>query len=190
MPHVMLDLEALGAGNNAAIVAIGACRFDPYDQGGLIDKFYFTVDVEDAMKHGVAMGSTIKWWLKQSDAARRSTFPDSGTRSLFDALELFSDWIKQFGTSVQVWGNGATFDNVVIRSAYAAVKLPVPWSFRNDRCYRTLKELPGAAAAEFVRSGEAHNALDDAITQAIHMQKIYKVLGFPAPCQPTVAEVL
>lgn len=180
MSHVMLDLETLSSANDAAVVAIGACLFDPYSDG-FIDKFYCAVDVESAMAHGSVAGSTLKWWLKQSDAARQQTFPESGALELPGVLAWFSAWLRNKGTNVQVWGNGATFDNVVIRSAFKAARLDTPWSFRNDRCYRTLKELPGAAAAKFERSGEAHNALDDAVTQAVHMQKIYKVLGFPVP---------
>ena len=179
MSHVMLDLETLGSCNNAAIVAIGACRFDPYGEGVDPNTAYTCIDPASAMKFGVAQGDTIKWWLRQSEAARTSTFTDTAL-PLEDALDYFSEWIRQWGTNVCVWGNGATFDNVVIRSAYAAVGFVpgVPWSFRNDKCYRTVINLPGAKAVPFVRSGEAHNALDDAITQALHLQKVYKALGF------------
>ena len=77
-----------------------------------------------------------------------------------------------------VWGNGATFDNVIIRSAFKAVGLPVPWSFRNDKCYRTVANLlPKERQPALERSGTAHNALDDAITQAVHLQKVYKEIG-------------
>lgn len=176
MQHVMLDLETLSSANDAAVVAIGACLFDPYGDG-FTDKFYCPVDVESAMTHGSVAGSTLKWWLKQSDAVRQQTFPESGALELPAALAWFSAWLRNKGTNVAVWGNGATFDNVVIRSAYAAVKLPVPWSFRNDKCYRTVINLPGAEAVPFVRSGEAHNALDDAITQALHLQKVMAALG-------------
>lgn len=185
--HIMLDLETLGTGNNAAIVAIGACEFDPYSDGvldvvdvagNMYHRFYKTISPDSAIKAGgVVDGSTVSWWLQQSDAARRQTFPpDAG--DIRDALNHLCGFVEARGKDVAVWGNGATLDNIVIRSAFRMVGLPVPWSFRNDKCYRTvINLLPPNRRPEFVRSGVAHNALDDAITQALYLQKVYKALG-------------
>jgi 3' exoribonuclease, RNase T-like len=181
MKHIMLDLETLGTGNTAAIVAIGACEFDLHGEGvepTPRHQLYVPITPESAIKAGLVVdGSTIRWWLQQSDAARKSTFPDDAL-DLHTACSYLCGFVEQYGKDVAVWGNGATFDNVIIRSAFKAVGLPVPWSFRNDKCYRTaVNLLPEARRPEFVRSGTAHNALDDAITQAIHLQKCIKELG-------------
>ena len=189
MKHIMLDLETMGNGNNAAIVAIGAVEFD---LPGRIrehwearpEKFYQKVDLESSVNAGMQIDtSTILWWLKQSDEARKSTF-EGVTVPLGSTLCSFSQWVTAiaradaFGGDVSVWGNGATFDNVIIRNAFRAVGLPVPWSFRNDKCYRTvINLLPEVRQPVFERSGTAHNALDYAITQALHLQKVYKELG-------------
>lgn len=42
-----------------------------------------------------------------------------------------------------------------------------PWAWRNDRCYRTIKALNRGVPME--RLGAHHNALDDAISQALHL---------------------
>ena len=171
MKNIMLDLETLGNGNNAAIIAIGACAFELPDDGKAMDTFYERVDPESSVAGGMKMDvSTVLWWMQQSDAARKSTF-EGKTISLHDALQQFSAWV---GGDCPVWGNGATFDNVIIRSAFAAVGLSVPWKFWNDRCYRTMKSLVSFKAEPM---GIAHNALDDALGQAIHLQKIYAALG-------------
>lgn len=171
MNHIMLDLEALGQGNNAAIVAIGACEFDPAVDICATRTFYQKVALASSVEAGMQMDpSTVLWWMKQSDAARKSTF-DGETIPLGDALHAFSKW---FGEDKPVWGNGATFDNAIIRSGFAAVGLPVPWKYWNDRCYRTMKSLVSFKAEPF---GTAHNALDDAITQAVHLQRIYAALN-------------
>ena len=186
MKHIMLDLETMGNGPNAAIVAIGACEFllpgrvrEHWEAKP--QEFYQKVSLESSVKAGMQIDtSTVLWWLKQSDEARKSTF-EGDTCPLGDACHLFTQFIHrvdhdQGGTAV--WGNGATFDNVIIRSAFKAVGLPVPWSFRNDKCYRTVVNLlPEDRQPKFERSGTAHNALDDAITQALHLQKVYKELG-------------
>lgn len=67
----------------------------------------------------------------------------------------------------EVWGNGASFDNVILRGAYARNSTPAPWAWWNDRCYRTIKALHREVPME--RLGTHHNALDDAISQALHL---------------------
>jgi len=186
MKHIMLDLETMGNGSNAAIVAVGACEFDL--PGRVREhwetkpgEFYQKVDLESSVKAGMQIDtSTLLWWLKQSDAARRSTF-EGDTMPLGDTLHRFAKFVQVVDCNTNdtaVWGNDATFDNVIIRSAFKAVGLPVPWSFKNDKCYRTIANLlPKGRQPVFERSGTAHNALDDAITQALHLQKVYKELG-------------
>lgn len=188
MKHIMLDLETMGTGNNAAIVAIGACEFDPHDayKTGVDSSFYKAVTLESSVKAGLVMdASTVLWWLQQSDGARRSTFPErvsvenpNGAVDIDIACSYFCGFVERRGKDVAIWGNGATFDNVIIRSAFRVVGLPVPWSFRNDKCYRTvINLLPKERQPALERNGTAHNALDDAITQAVHLQKCYKILG-------------
>jgi len=44
--HVMLDLETMGTGSHAVIVAIGAALFEP-GTGAVSSDFYRIVDLED-----------------------------------------------------------------------------------------------------------------------------------------------
>jgi len=169
--NIMADIETMGQGNNAAIVAIGACAFDPAESG-IPDEppchFYTRVSLQSSVDAGMVIDpSTVLWWMQQSEAARKATF-EGIEMPLGDALHSFAKWV---GGDFPVWGNGATFDNVIIRSGFAAVGLPVPWHYWNDRCYRTMKNLVRFKAEPF---GTAHNAHDDAVTQALHLQKIYQ----------------
>lgn len=193
MKHIMLDLETLGTGPTAAIVAIGACAFDLPGPGVHNDDnpeahFYTRVDLQSSVDAGLEMDpSTLLWWMKQSDKARKSTFEGRRT-PLGDAILNFNNWVYHCApvagrtepdrADVWVWGNGATFDNVVIRSAFKAVRLNPCWSFHNDRCYRTVVNmLPDHRQPAFEKYGIAHNALDDAIAQALHLQKVWKEMG-------------
>lgn len=169
MSNIMLDLETMGTRPDAAIVAIGAVEFDPSTRA-IGERFYRTVNLASA----VAMGGTIDpdtvlWWLRQSDPARAELQrPDRVT--LGTALLAFDNWLDDRRDSVCIWGNGAAFDNVILRTAYTNAGTPAPWNHWNDRCYRTLKAMhPGVPLH---RTGTHHNAVDDAETQARHLLDI------------------
>lgn len=165
--EVMLDLETLGQGNTAVITAIGAVRFNR--QTKLVDKhngFYSLVDAQSCVDHGLKMDvSTVLWWMKQSDAARAIYTNDKPKPALPDVLVALIDWYA--GHDMPTWGNGATFDNVILRNAFKVCNYETPWSYWNDRCYRTMKnEYP---TVKMARSGTHHNAYDDAVSQATHL---------------------
>lgn len=167
MQDVMLDLETMGNGPQAAIIAIGAVEFDIPTQS-IGERFYTVIDLESAVAcGGVIDASTVLWWLKQSDAARAAF--DRGGDHIAVALHQFSGWMGNRAPrdEVRVWGNGAAFDNVILASAYRRNATLRPWQFWNDRCYRTVKaQYP---AVEMQRSGTHHNAVDDAESQARHL---------------------
>lgn len=171
--HVMVDLETMGTGNEAAIVSIGAVKFDPMG-GGIDDALYVGVSLASSVAFGLKIDpDTVLWWLdKERDTARKALLA-SDFVDLPTALEGLAMWIGD--KSVPVWGNGATFDNVILRNAYQKVGLSCPWSYRDDRCYRTFKNL--APDIECPTFGLLHQALDDATAQAQHMQLIVKALG-------------
>lgn len=165
----MVDLETLGNGSHAVIISIGAVEFDP-DTGLIGRGFYETVDPQSCVDAGLKMdASTVMWWMQQ-DAAARAAFDRPG-RHLNAVLLDFAIW---FPEGADLWGNGATFDNVILGNAYRAVSFNRPWKFSNDRCYRTLKNL--RPDIELVRTGTHHNALDDAKTQAQHAVRILQAM--------------
>lgn len=187
--HAMLDLETLGTRPDAAVVAIGACIFDPYSDKKPEQTFDVAVTIESAMKHGRIDASTLDWWFQQSKDAQDKTFNRFG-HTLPDALRQFNWWLlnqcAHKRERLVVWGNGAAFDNVVIRSAHEAAGMTPVWSFRKDMCYRAICAVFGKNIP-FERTGCHHNAVDDAISQAVHLQKIYKAVGLmPAFQQDSV----
>ena len=175
----MLDLETLGTSAGGVVLSIGACRFDPYQIGVHGPYFHETIRVKTSLKAGLVIdGDTLKWWLEQGEEARKAAF--FGQYSLHEALEHFNAWLREFGDprELALWGNGATFDNVILRAAYSAAGITPAWHFRGDKCYRTvINLLPKDRAPAWERIGVHHNALDDAITQAVYLQKVYKELG-------------
>jgi exodeoxyribonuclease VIII len=169
MNNVMVDLETLGNGSNSVIIALGAVEFD-HATGELGREFYENIDAQSCVDFGLQMDvSTVMWWMQQSDEAR-AAFKKSGV-SLPVVLSGFERWLPH---DAVVWGNGASFDNVILSNAYRKTHGEQPWKFWNDRCYRTLKTL--RPDIPFVRGGTHHNALDDAKTQAVHAIAILQAL--------------
>lgn len=171
--HIMVDLETMSAESNAAITSIGAVIFTEEE---ITAKCYYTINLQSCVDAGLSLSAdTIIWWLNQSQLAQKMYSYDEYAHSvpITQALELFNTWIDtstsgKFG----IWGNGATFDNVILDNAYKATNLKRPWKPWDDRCYRTFKNLHSDVKHE--RTGTHHNALDDAIYQAEHMIAICK----------------
>lgn len=172
--HIMIDLETWGTGPKAIPVSIGACRFNPMG-GDIEDCFHVAIDPASAKAAGLEISSdTLLWWLsKDRDAAREAWLAHKRV-DLYSALTGFEDWLASDEYNL-VWGNGATFDNVILRSAFEAIQIPCPWKFWQDACYRTLKGL--APAIKIEHAGTHHDALDDAVDQAKHMQAVVAHLG-------------
>jgi len=130
MRDLMLDLETMGNGPRAAIMAIGAVEFKP-ETGAVGERFYQAVDLATAVSMGGEMdASTVMWWMQQSDDAR-AKFAKGGV-NLSKALMDFSTWLHERGAPdyVRVWWNGATFDNVILASAYRTAMQLQPWRLR------------------------------------------------------------
>ncbi|EGH5561014.1 TPA: 3'-5' exoribonuclease, partial [Escherichia coli] len=175
--HLMIDIETMGKNPNAAIISIGAIFFDP-QTGDMGPEFSKTIDLDTA--DGVIDRDVIKWWLKQSREAQSAILTDE--IPLDDALLQLREFIAENSGEffVQVWGNGANFDNVILRRSYERQGIPCPWHYHNDRDVRTIVELGKAidfdARTAIPFEGERHNALDDARYQAKYVSAIWQKL--------------
>lgn len=182
--HVMVDLETLGNGSDAHILSIGAVKFD---STGILDRFHVGIDLESCARSGLKSDvSTIEWWLDLTCDAPEAwrAWKALDKVDVYNALDGFAIWYKDVGEFVPLeptepdkqplWGNGATFDNVILRNAFKACRLDFPVPFWLDRCYRTLKAM--APEIKLERKGTHHSAVDDAESQALHLIRICKDL--------------
>lgn len=174
--NVMHDLETMGKSNDAAIIELGAVVFDLDTMKVLPRKFDFCmkIDLESAVATGgVIDASTVLWWMRQDNDARLRL---DGVNHINHVLQAYSDWMDglrgkfNYGGDLGVWGNGSVFDNVILKSAYARSGIDLPWSYREDRCYRTVRALN--PDVKFKQAGVYHSALDDALGQARHLIKM------------------
>lgn len=171
---VMVDLETLGLSPRAAILSIGCVEFDPFSDW-VGREFYVVVTREsnDWARREIN-AQTLKWWEGQPEKARE-IFGDPNAMTLNVALTRLLSW---YPVGAKVYGNGSDFDVSKLDDAYAQFGVKAPWEFHAVRCYRTVKGLPGADLAPKPARVDHHNALADARYQAVHMQYVYRELGF------------
>lgn len=181
--HLMVDIEAFGKKADSPVVSIGAVFFDP-STGNTGLEFYKVVSLESSMASGgVPDASTIIFWLKASLEARSELVMDDAI-PLDDALLQLNEFIAENAAngpdSVQVWGNGATYDNVLLEASYDRVGIPCPWKFWNNRDVRTIVELGKAVGCkpryEIPFEGEPHKAISDALHQVKYVSAIWQRL--------------
>ena len=182
MKNVMLSLNTVGKGDNAALVSIGAVFFDPIENT-VGAEFYQPILLENAVKFGHMDISEIEWWMQQSDTVR-AVFIADDRMHLEDALVEFSDWISQVDEfdERRVWSNGATLHSVILANAYTATGIQKPWPSYGDRDVTTIVELGRELrrinpklSLPFV--GHMVNSLHDARHQAKYVSAIYQAFA-------------
>lgn len=170
----MLDLETLDTKASAAILSIGVVFFDPDNPGVLGTKLHEFVSIDSNLSAGrTVSGSTLLWWMDQDVLARKRML--EGQQAAVPLPVALAKATALLDHNTYVWGNGAAFDNAILANAYESCDMQVPWHFRNDRCFRTIKQLNLDVRAPSY-DGVEHDALDDAIRQALHLQMIFQKL--------------
>lgn len=179
MNDLMLDLETLSTRNDAAIISIGACLFD-MKTGQIGPTFHRHIKLDDSPLRGHISADTVKWWLKQDDAARNAIASPAKAVKLGSALFDLREFIPRNKT-LKLWSNGATFDLVIIRNALERFGYIIPWQYWQERDTRTLvdiaERITGIKTTKIIEfSGTKHDALADALYQAAYIHSAYNVL--------------
>jgi hypothetical protein len=171
---VMIDLETLATSTDAAILTIGAVKFDPFGkdvQEPAMNSFYVKVDVDSCDELGlVTNDATIEWWSQQSQEAQDAAFDPDGRihiRDAFDQLYKFCWGAKR------VWANGSVFDIMICEHVFKKLNRANPWQFWQIRDVRTAFDLGIHPHRPPVTK---HHALEDAWNQAVGIQNVYNAL--------------
>lgn len=181
--HLMLDIETMGKKPGAPVVSIGAVFFAP-DTGETGGEFYQVISLESCMSFGaVPDASTILWWMKQSAEARSGILVDDAV-GLVEALEMFDSFIADNAAngsrSVQLWGNGSSFDCTLIEAAFELADIPFPIGRWNYRDVLTVVEMGKAVGLncryDIPFAGDQHHALADARHQVKYVSAIWQHL--------------
>lgn len=172
MRDIMIDIETLGTRPGSVILSIGSITFDA-ETGAIGAGFYRGIDMLSSANAGLDLDvQTLRWWMEQSEDARSVAF--GGTCSLEGALSELYGWVKWGGGEKRIWAKPPSFDLVLLEAAMHAVKVDIPWDFRACRDCRTLFDIANVKQPDV---GTAHNALDDAKSQALGVIAAYKALG-------------
>lgn len=162
--HPMQDIETMDTAPTAAIIAIGAVKMLPKVKGLIGLPFYVNVSLESCLNIGLTVSESTKEWWAQPEQAKAYRMTQENAVPILEALERYKEWL---GKDVnEVWGNGSDFDNVILENAYRVVGVECPWTYRANRCYKTLSRAVGNDVKWPNDTGTHHNALDDAKYQA------------------------
>lgn len=176
--HIMIDLETLSTRVNAVITQIGWCAFDPASEGVMwhesrrpnIPNQMYT------LKRAVDW-QALSWWNDQHIDARNRMYS-----ALSDCT--LESWLMEFAAAYNwsqvegLWSHGASFDIPIIENAYHEANIPVPWkdNYWIIRDTRTIFWLAGMGKADLIVASTKHVAEDDAIAQALSVQKAFKII--------------
>ena len=170
--HVMVDLETLATGADAAIVQVAAIAFLPYRDGEEVGS-PFNCFVGDFAGRRVDHG-TLAWWLTQARALHLGTCLP-GAPHLVEVLRRLREWFAPYVANTEahpytlagVWSHGLTFDVPILEHAFlTTLSTPPPWGYRTPRDTRTVYALATGGEPPKRRQPEAeHDALDDCRTQ-------------------------
>jgi exodeoxyribonuclease VIII len=171
---IMIDLETLATSPDAAILTIGAVKFDPFGDDvndPKYTKFYTRVDLDSCDKIGlVTNDDTIAWWANQSKEAQDEAFGETDRVDIVDAMHQL---YKFCWGAKRVWSHGATFDIVICEHIFRKIGKAIPWSFWEVRDTRTLFDIGINPNRPPVLK---HHALEDAWNQAVGVQNVFKTL--------------
>lgn len=172
--NVMIDIETLSAQTNAVVIEIAAVEFDK-TTGAIGEIFHQRIKNEEwfVLPNRDVSPSTLKWWLLQSDEARKNiTESKEEDNDIFTAIGLLTAFINRCDNpnyksgvddrTVTVWGNGSTFDITILQNLYEQIKIyDIPWKFWAVNDVRTIVSLNPKVKKNCEFNGVKHYAVDD-----------------------------
>lgn len=186
--HIVLDLEAMGTKQDAAIIEIGMVIFNHMGQEGtvnVIEQWSRAINLENSMMRGGTISpGTIEWWMNTDQTEARDNWIASPKQGIHVALNTVAARILNYSAINPlplIWSNGVNFAKAILKSAYERLEVKVPWGHRQDADFRTLKLLYKELVPEPAFVGTPHIALDDARHEAVWLSQILQYI-YGADC--------
>ena len=174
MIHAMIDIETLDTVPTAAVLTVGACKFDPYSDVEPYDKTLWRPEVDHQLNNGRTAGDdTLAWWAKQDAHIRETTFTDT------DRIPLnvfFTDLNKYLVGVDKIWCQGPQFDMVILEDLFRAFDHHRNWAFWQIMDCRTIFNMMPKDPRRAIQQN-LHSADDDAYWQAVCVQQTYHAFG-------------
>lgn len=172
--HVMIDTETLGRTPGSVVRSVAAVEFDP-KTGETGRQKVWKIDLADSIRYGFKVeASTLKWWMMQSDEARRD-FVESEETPLVDFFEEFMEFLADTDEErdFTLWCLQLDFDVAMLRSMYSWYNLNVhgcdeevlPWNFRKVRDVRPYMDALDSAGLLPPKVADRHTPMADCLAQ-------------------------
>lgn len=172
--HVMIDTETLGRTPGSVVRSVAAVEFDPRT-GETGRQKVWKIDLADSIRYGFKVeASTLKWWMMQSDEARRE-FVEGAETPLKDFFEEFMEFLADTDEEKDftLWCLQLDFDVAMLRSMYSWYNLNVygcdeevlPWNFRKVRDVRPYIDALDSAGLLPPKVADRHTPLADCLAQ-------------------------
>lgn len=173
----MIDLETLGTRPDCVILTIGAVLFDPFSLYTPNSGLYLRLDVDGQIERGRTVDdATIEWWSNQADDVREEALSDGDRVSIETMIQTLNKFLVGVNN---IWTQGPVFDITILENIYRQYGWPIPWNFWQIRDCRTLFGVHGDPRVK--NKTGLHNALEDCISQASAVQKVYSNLNIKKP---------
>lgn len=181
--HVMIDTETLGRTPGSVVRSVAAVEFDP-QTGETGRQKVWKIDLSDSIRYGFKVeASTLKWWMMQSDEARRE-FVEGAETPLEDFFEEFMEFLADTDEErdFTLWCLQLDFDVAMLRSMYSWYNLNVyrcdeevlPWNFRKVRDVRPYMDALDSAGLLPPKVADRHTPLADCLAQINCMYLVEK----------------
>ncbi len=183
--HFSLDIETLDTRATAVVLSVGICKFDPNAQNvvGPIKHVSLEVGVQ-IRNHRTISSDTFYWWTEQLAGMDKSPFPQPyeqvphGLAQIIDFIYENSAQLADDGQGLYqdafVWMRGPHFDWTILDNL--GIQAGVVWPIRHDKV-RDQRTFCSGEKYDPPENGEVfvkHDALGDAIKQAMFIQQVAK----------------
>lgn len=177
--HASVDIETLSTRQDAVILTLGACVFDPFkvQTPGEISKnpsFYIHFNVIQQIKAGYYVSAaTSDWWHRQSYEARDAANLTGRYESFENknAITQFSGWLINQNV-MALWADPDQFDLAIIELHAKRENIRLRPGHNNMLDGSTIASLLGLRYIPIEQEiGFKHQAYYDAVNQAAEVQK-------------------
>lgn len=181
--HIMLDIETMGTGRDAKVIAVGAAHFDPMTGALATRQTEFAVDDPT----GKTTGATLEWWARDEQAKARAYLEGLPVLPAGLVVEVLTDKLGPFAGAYW-WAKSPSFDMVILEDLGVRTATRMPWHFRNLRDVRTLMHVSGLDYDDGFdwspASAPAHSPLADCEMQARHVGQAMRALRVGQAMRP------
>lgn len=175
MKHIMMDIETMGTGADAAVISVELCVFDPKTgEVGAKAEFHSTFGAMRDIGRKFEP-DTVKWWMQQDSEAQQGLFRDDADVDAGVFCRKIGRWIENIGEPrhLRIWAKDPTFDVMIMRSLFERCEVKWTGRFWHEYSVRTMLLMGKALKIDDVeRVGFAHGALNDAVHQAKQVMNV------------------